>query len=181
MVLLEGPQKKALPYSPVQLAPAGQKATWGASRQKSDSRIGRAEEAHPALRDTSRRVQKTPLGNKIQDVVTGRRASTATGAMVDTAMTTTDAIRDTAMTTATDATSDTAIPEGAVIPPMMTTPIRTNRVGATTGVAARATDVGFGEKTPTGMATVAPAEKETAIVGAKSAGLPRGGIRNGCW
>ena len=96
-------------------------------------------------------------------------------------MTVTDAIRDTAMTTAMDATSDTAMPEGAVTPPMMTTPSRTNRVGATTGVATRAAYIGSGEKIPTWAATVAPAEKENAIAGAETAGLPRGGIRNGCW
>ena len=49
-----------------------------------------------------------------------------------------------------------------------------------TGVAAHTTDVGSGEKTPIRRATVAPAEKETAIAGAETAGLPRGGIRNGC-
>ena len=47
MVLQEGPQKMALLYSPIRLAPAGQKTAWGASRQKSDSRISRAEETHP--------------------------------------------------------------------------------------------------------------------------------------
>ena len=88
---------------------------------------------------------------------------------------------DTTMTTATDATSDTAMPEGAVTPPMMKTPSRTSRVGATTGVATRAADIGSGEKTPTRRATVAPAEKETATAGAETAGLPRGGIRKGCW
>ena len=100
--------------------------------------------------------------------------------MGDTAMAATDAIRDTTMTTATDATSDTAMPEGAVTPPMMTTASRTNRVGAITGVAARAPDVGSGENTPTRTATVAPAEKEISIAGAETAGLPQGGIRNGC-
>ena len=50
----------ALPYSPTRVAPAGQKTAWGALRQKSDSRIGRAEEAHPALKDTPPRLQKTP-------------------------------------------------------------------------------------------------------------------------
>ena len=180
MVLQEGPQTMALPYSPIQLAPAGQKTAWGASRQKSDSRIGRAEEAHPALKDTLRRVQKTPPRQKTQDVATGRRTSTTMDALGDTAMTATDAIRDTAMKTARDATSDTAMPEGAGTPPMTMTPSRTNRVGATTGVAAHTTEVGSGEKTPIRRATVASAEKETATAGAETAGLPRGGIRNGC-
>ena len=61
----------ALPYSPIRLAPAGQKTAWGASRQKSDSHIGRAEEAPAALKDTPRRVQKPPLRKKTQDVATG--------------------------------------------------------------------------------------------------------------
>ena len=95
-------------------------------------------------------------------------------------MTATDAIRDTAMKAPRDATSDTAMPEGADTPPMTMTPSRTNRAGATTGVAAHTTDVGSGEKTPIWRATVAPAEKETAIAGAETAVLPRGGIRNGC-
>ena len=168
MVLQEGPQTMALPYSPIRLAPAEQKTAWGASRHKSDSRIGRAEEVHPVLKDIPRRVQKTPPKQKTQDVGTGRRTSTAT-----------DAIRDTAMTTATDATSDTAMPEGADTPPMTMKPSRTNRAGATTGVAAHTTDVGSGEKTPIRRAKLAPAEKEIAIAGAETAGLPRGGIRNG--
>ena len=170
----------ALPYSLIRLAPAGQKTTWGASRQKSDSRIGRAEEAHLALNDTPRRIQKTPPRQKTQDVATGRRTSTAMDALGDTAMTATDTIRDTAMKTARDATSGTAMPKGADTPPMTMTPSPTNRAGATTGFAAHTTDVGSGEKTPIRRATVDPAEKETAIAGAETAGLPRGGIRNGC-
>ena len=72
------------------------------------------------------------------------------------------------------------MPERAVTPPMMTTPSRMNRVGATTGVVTRAADICSGEKTSTWTATVAPAEKEIAIAGAETAGLRRGGIRNGC-
>ena len=79
-----------------------------------------------------------------------------------------------------DATNDTAMPEVAVTPPMMTTPSGTNRVGATTGVVTCAARIGFGEKTPTWTATVASAEKETAIAGAETVSLPRGGLRNGC-
>ena len=191
IVLQESRQKMALPYSPIRLAPAGQKTAWGASRQKRDSRIGRAEEAHLALKDAPQRVPKTPPRNKTEDVATGQRASTAADAMGDTAMTATDATRDTARTATdtigdtamiitTNATSDTAMPEEVVTPPMMTTLSRTNRVGATTGVAARATNVGSGEKILTWTATVAPEEKETAIAGAKTAGMPRGGIGNGC-
>ena len=178
IVLQEGPQKMTLPYSPIRLAPAGQKTAWGASRQKSDSRIGR--EAHPALKDTPQKVQKPPSGKRTQDVATGRRASTATDAFSDTAKTKTDVIRDTARTTEKDATSDTAMPEKAVTPPMMTTPSQTNHRGATTGVVTHAANIGSGEKTPTWTGIVAPAEKETAITGAETAGLPRGRIRNGC-
>ena len=63
---------------------------------------------------------------------------------------------------------------------MTMTSSRTNRAGATTGVAAHTTDVGSGEKTSIRRATVAPEEKETAIAGAETASLPQGGIRNGC-
>ena len=61
-------------------------------------------------------------------------------------------------------------------PPMILTPSRTNRGGATAEAATRTTDVGSVEKTPIRRATVAPTEKETAIAGAETAGLPRGGI-----
>ena len=148
----------ALSYSPIRLAPAGQKTVWGASTQKSESRIGRADKAHPAPKNLPRRVQKTPP-TKTQDVSTGRRKRTATDAVGDNAMTAKDAIRDTAMITATDATRDTMMPDEAGTPPMVTTPSRTKRAGATTGVATSETDVGSGEKTTTWTATVAPAEK----------------------
>ena len=94
-------------------------------------------------------------------------------------MTTTDGIGDTTMITATDATSDTAMPEGSVTPPMTTTPSWTDCVEATTGVVTRAADIGSGDNTPTRTAAVAPADKETAIAGAEPAGLPRGGIQSG--
>ena len=168
----------ALSYSPIRLASAGQKTAWGASRQKSDSRIGRAEEAHPALKDTSRTLEKTPPRQKTQDIATGRRARTATDATRDTAMP--DGPITTPMITARDAIRDTAMPEEVDTPPMTMTPSRTNRGGATAEAATRTTDVCAGEKTPIRRATVAPAEKETAIAGAETAGLPRGGIRNGC-
>ena len=155
--------------------PAGQKTAWGASRQKSDNRTGRAEEVHQALKDTPRRVQKTPPSKKTQDVATRRRESTATDALGDTAMTATDAIRNTAMTTATEATRDTAMPDGAVAPPMLATPSRSNRAGAATGVVARATDVGFSEKTLTWTATVAPVEKETSTTGCRPPVCPEVG------
>ena len=71
MVLQEDPQKMALPYLPIRLAPAGQKTAWGTTRQKSDSRIGRAEETPPELKKTPRRVQKTPPRKETQDVATG--------------------------------------------------------------------------------------------------------------
>ena len=73
------------------------------------------------------------------------------------------------------------MPEGAVNPPIMRTPSRTNRVGATTGVVTsgrhrfRREDSDLG-----GSAIIAPAEKETTIPGAETAGLPRRGIGNGC-
>ena len=68
-----GPTDNGPPVLADTAGPAGEKTAWGASRQKSDSRIGRAEEAHPALKDTPRRVQKTPLRQKTQDVATERR------------------------------------------------------------------------------------------------------------
>ena len=131
MVLQERPQKIAFPHSPVWLAPAGQKTAWKASRQKNESRIGRLKEAQPALKNEARRAQKNPR-RKTQDVATGRRTSTAR-----------------------DAISDTAMPEGAVAPPIIATPSRMVRVGATPEIATRATDVGSGEKTPIRTATLA--------------------------
>ena len=56
MVLQEGPQKMALPHTPIRLAPAQRKTTWGALPQKSENRIGQAEEAHPALKNANRRA-----------------------------------------------------------------------------------------------------------------------------
>ena len=109
----------ALPHSPIRLAPAGQKTAWGASRQKSDSRVGRAEIAHLTLKDTPRRIQKTPSRKETQDVATRRRARTAM-----------------------DARRDTAIPEGSVIRPMTRTPSQTDRVGAT----ARGRNAGDGRR-----------------------------------
>ena len=82
--------------------------------------------------------------------------------------------------TVTDALRDTAMPESADTPPMIMTTIRIVRVGATTEVATRATDVRSGEKTPTRTATVAPAEKNAAPTGAETVSLPQGEIRNGC-
>ena len=141
----------ALPYSPIQLAPAGQKTAWGALRQKSDSRIGPSEAAHPALKDTPRRVQKTPPRQKTQDIATGRRARAATDATRDTAMP--EGPITPPMITAKDAIRDTAMPEEVDTPPMTMTPSRTNRVAETTGVVPRAADIGSGEKTPTRTAT----------------------------
>ena len=63
---------------------------------------------------------------------------------------------------------------------MMATLSRTNRVGVTAEVVTRATDVCSSEKNPTRTATVAPVKKDAAIAAAETAGLPRGGIRNGC-
>ena len=74
--------------------------------------IARAEEAHPALKSSTRRVHKTPLRKKIQEVATRRRASTATDTMGHTAMTATEAISNTGMIAATEATSDTAMLQG---------------------------------------------------------------------
>ena len=155
----------ALPHSQIRLAPAGQRSARGTPRQKRESRIGRAEEAHSGLKKSTRRAQNTPR-RKTQDVATGRRTSTAM-----------DAIGDIGMT-ATDATRDTAKSEGAVIRQMIMTLSRTVREGAIGEIVARATYISSGEKNSIRTATVAAAEKETAT--AATAGLPRDGIQNGC-
>ena len=51
-----GPTENGPPVLADTAGPGGTETAWGASRQKSDSRIGRAEEAHPALKDTPRRL-----------------------------------------------------------------------------------------------------------------------------
>ena len=84
------------------------------------------------------------------------------------------------MITAKDAIRNTVMPEEVDTPPMTMKSSRTNRGGATAEAATRTIDVSSGEKTPIRRATVAPAEKGTAVAGAETAGLPRGGIRNGC-
>ena len=91
----------------------------------------------------------------------------------------TGAIGDTVMTVM-DATSDTAMPEGADTPGMIMTSSRMVCVGATAEIATRVTDVNSGEKTSIRGATVARKDRETAFTGAGIAGLPRGKIRNGC-